>query len=187
VPVRTLSPIFRGLFLDLVGKALPNVAIPDSVRKLAWVVYCKPTVQGAENVLTYLGRYVHRIAITDRRILCVEDGKVTFRYQNARDSQWRTMTLTAEEFIRRFLQHVLPTGVHKVRYYGLWAPSNQAQLQQIRQRLTPQNSSPALPATGDCHGPASLQADSQPARCPFCQTGSLLFLRRIPAQQRSPP
>ena len=187
VPVRALSPIFRGIFLDLVRKALPNVAIPDSVRKLAWVVYCKPTVQGAQNVLTYLGRYVHRIAITDRRILCVEDGKVTFRYQNARDSQWRTMTLTAEEFIRRFLQHVLPTGVHKVRYYGLWAPSNQAQLLQIRQRLMSEDSGQAFPSDGSSAGFVSAQADSQPAQCPFCQKGSLLFLRRIPAQQRSPP
>jgi hypothetical protein len=187
VPVRALSLIFRGIFLDLVTKALPDAAIPDSVRKQAWVVYCKPTVQGAQNVLTYLGRYVHRIAITDRRILSVEDGKVTFRYQNARDSQWRTMTLTAEEFIRRFLQHVLPTGVHKVRYYGLWAPSNKARLQEIRQRLTPQDSSPVLPCTDGSGGPVCPQADSQPARCPFCQKGSLLFLRRIPAQQRSPP
>ena len=187
VPVRALSPIFRGMFLDLLTQALPDVAVPDSVRKQAWVVYCKPTVQGAQNVLTYLGRYVHRIAITDRRILGVEDGKVTFRYQNARDAQWCTMTLTAEEFIRRFLQHVLPTGVHKVRYYGLWAPSNKARLQEIRQRLMPQDARPALPCTDGSGGPVCPQADSQPARCPFCQKGSLLFLRRIPAQQRSPP
>jgi hypothetical protein len=170
-----------------VAKALPDVAIPESVRKQAWVVYCKPTVQGAQKVLTYLGRYVHRIAITDHRILSVEHGKVTFRYQNARDSQWRTMTLTAEEFIRRFLQHVLPAGVHKVRYYGLWAPSNKARLQEIRQRLTPQDSRPALPCTDGSGGPVAPQADAQPVRCPFCQKGSLLFLRRIPAQQRSPP
>ena len=109
------------------------------------------------------------------------------RYQNARDRQWRTMTLTAEEFIRRFLQHVLPTGVHKVRYYGLWAPSNQAKLQQIRQSLTREDSGRALPSDGDSSGLVPTQADSQPARCPFCQKGSLLFLRRIPAQQRSPP
>ena len=187
VPVRALSAIFRGIFLDLVTKALPDVAIPDSVRKQEWVVYCKPTVQGAENVLTYLGRYVHRIAITNSRILAVEDGKVTFRYQDARDYQWRTMTLTAEEFIRRFLQHVLPTGVHKVRYYGLWAPSNKAKFQQIRQRLTPDDSVRVLPAAEDSSGSVPTQADSQRALCPFCQKGRLLFLRHVPAQQRPPP
>jgi hypothetical protein len=187
VPVKALSPIFRGIFLDLAAKALPDVAIPDSVRKQPWVVYCKPTVQGAESVLTYLGRYVHRIAITDRRILCIDDGKVTFRYQTARDAQWRMMTVTTEEFMRRFLQHVLPKGVHKVRYYGLWAPSNKARLHRIRQRLTADDAGRALPAAEDSAGPVSTQADSQPARCPLCQKGSLLFLRRIPAQQRSPP
>jgi len=187
VPVRALSPIFRGIFLDLTAKALPDVAIPDSARKQAWVVYCKPTVQGAESVLTYLGRYVHRIAITDRRILSVDDGKVTFRYQNVRDSQWRTMTLTAEEFIRRFLQHVLPRGVHKVRYYGLWAPSNRARLQQIRQSLTAQEADRALPSDEGSDQSVPCQANRQAARCPFCQTGTLLFLRHIPGQQRAPP
>jgi hypothetical protein len=187
VPVRALSPIFRGIFLDLVTQALPDVAIPDSVWKQDWVVYCKPTVQGPENVLTYLGRYVHRIAITDRRILTVQDGKVTFRYQNAKDSQWRTMTLTAEEFIRRFLQHVLPTGVHKVRYYGLWAPSNKTRLQQIRQSLATQESPQTLPSADESGRHVPTQADLQFPRCPFCQKGRLVFLRRIPAQQRSPP
>ena len=187
VPVKALSPIFRGIFLDLLDKALPDVAIPDSVRRQAWVVYCKPAVQGAENVLTYLGRYVHRIAITDRRILAVEDGKVTFRYQNARTHQWRTMTLTAEEFIRRFLQHVLPRGVHKVRYYGLWAPSKKAQLQRIRRRLMAETSDPALGGTSQAEEPASPQADSRHAACPFCRKGSLLFVRDVPPQPRPPP
>jgi hypothetical protein len=187
VPVKALSPLFRGIFLHLVAKALPDVPIPDSAKNQPWVVYCKPAVQGAENVLKYLARYVHRIAITDRRILAVQDGKVTFRYQNARDYQWHTMTVTAEEFLRRFLQHVLPTGVHKVRYYGLWAPSNKARLQRIRQSLMAQDSDRALPPAKEADRAASTQAHSQPTRCPFCQKGSLLFLHHIPAQQRPPP
>jgi len=187
VPVRALSPIFRGIFLDLLAKALPDVAIPDSARQQAWVVYCKPTVQGARNVLRYLGRYVHRIAITDRRILAVEDGKVTFRYQNARDGQWRTMTLREEEFIRRFLQHVLPARIHKVRYYGLWAPCNKAKLQQIRQRLTPGDGGRAPAAARDSAGAVAPPADPPPQRCPFCRKGSLQFVCVVPAQQRAPP
>ena len=187
IPVKALSPIFRGIFLNMLAKALPDVAIPDSVRKQKWVVHCKPAVQGAENVLKYLARYVHRIAITDRRILSVDDGKVTFRYQNARDYQWRTMTVTGEEFMRRFLQHVLPSGVHKVRYYGLWAPSNRARLQQVRQHLTDRQPDRVVPCDKDSDHSLSTQADRQAARCPFCQSGMLLFLRDIPAPQRSPP
>jgi hypothetical protein len=187
VPVRALSAIFRGIFLDLVAKALPNVAIPHSVRKQPWVVYCKPAVQGPEKVLTYLGRYVHRIAITDRRILALQDGKVTFRYQKNRDGQWRTMTVTGEEFMRRFLQHVLPRGVHKVRYYGLWAPSNKVRRQQLRERLMGDDGSQGLSAADDADATASLQADAQPRPCPVCRKGTLRFLRRIPLYQRPPP
>lgn len=183
VPAPALSRLFRGIFLDLLHKALPDGVIPDSVRKQAWVVYCKPAGQRAENVLTYLGRYVHRIAMTNRRILRIDDGKVTFRYQRARDAQWRTMTLTAEEFIRRFLQHVLPKGVHKVRYYGLWAPSNKARLQQLRHHLTAQKAAEPSPAADESAAPPRPHA----RRCPFCHNGSLLFLCRVPAQQRSPP
>ena len=183
VPVRALSAIFRGIFLGLVAKALPDGAIPDSVRKQPWVVHCKPTVQGAENVLTYLGRYVQRIAITDHRILSVEDGKVTFRYQNARDYQWRTMTVTGVEFMRRFLQHVLPKGVHKVRYYGLWAPSNRARLQQVRQSLTGQQADATVACDEGCDQPLSRQA----ARCPFCPSGTLVLVRRVQPQRRAPP
>lgn len=187
VPVKALSPLFRGIFLDLAAKALPDVPIPDPAKNRPWVVYCKPTVQGAEQVLAYLGRYVHRIAITDRRILSVEDGKVTFRYQNARDYQWRTMTLPADEFIRRFLQHVLPKGVHKVRYYGLWAPSNRNRLQEIRQHLADRQSDKAVPSYKGGDPPLSSQAASQATPCPFCPSGTLVLLCRVPPPPRSPP
>lgn len=187
MPAPALSPLFRGIFLDLVTKALPDVAIPDSVRKQDWVVHCKPAVQGAENVLKYLARYVHRIAITDHRILSVEDGKVTFRYQNAWDYQSRTMTLPAEEFMRRFLQHVLPKGVHKVRYYGLWAPSNRARLREIRQRLTNLAADREFTCDEGCDESLSSQADRQSAPCPFCPSGTLVLLRRVPPQRRAPP
>jgi len=187
VPAPALSPLFRGIFLDLVTRALPDVVIPDSVRKQAWVVYCKPAVQDAENVLTYLGRYVHRIAITDRRILKIDHGKVTFRYKNVGDTSWRTMTLTAQEFIRRFLQHVLPRGLHKVRYYGLWAPANRQLLHRLQLTLAPdRHASPdatITPQPGQTSTPSRMKGSS----CPACSTGTLVFLRRIPRQQRAPP
>ena len=79
---------------------------------------------GTQRVLEYLGRYIHRVAISNSRLLSIDDGKVTFRYRDSRTAQAKTMTLDANEFIRRFLQHVLTSGVRKVRHYGLWSPSH---------------------------------------------------------------
>jgi hypothetical protein len=187
VPVKALSKIFRGIFLDLAAKALPETVIPRSAPNRRWVVYCKPTVHGADNVLAYLGRYVHRVAITNHRILAVDDGKVTFRYSNTRDGRGTTMTLPAHEFIRRFLQHVLPKGLHKIRYYGLWASSNRQRLQQLQSALGCQGNvscvvCPDLPTQQTS---SASRLDGTP--CPFCSAGRLLFLRRIPRQGRAPP
>jgi hypothetical protein len=85
----------------------------------------------AEQVLNYLGRYVHRIALTNSRIVSTEDGQVCFRYQDSQDQRWQTMTLPAYECIHRFLQHVSPQGFHKVRYYGLWSPVHRPLLPQL--------------------------------------------------------
>jgi hypothetical protein len=186
VPVRALSRIFRAIFVELLARALPDVTRPHVVRRQPWVVYCKPAVQGAERVLAYLGRYVHRIAITDHRILAVRDDHVTFRYQDARDGQWRTMTLSGSEFMRRFLQHVLPAGVHKVRYYGLWAPCHKATLRALRQRLMAEMHTPPRPSDDQTDDPVASGSDS-PRRCPNCQMGTLRFLRRLPRQSRPPP
>jgi len=186
VPVRALSKMFRGIFRDLVNSQLPNLTLPASVWNVEWVVYCKPSVHGVDTVLNYLGRYVHRVAIPNSRILSIDDGKVTFRYQKCAETQWKTMTLSANEFIRRFLQHVLPMGVHKVRYYGLWAPSNHRRLHQIQLALAAAES--AQPAG---RPPSNLPAASTPtlegATCPHCGQGVLVYLCLLPRQQRAPP
>jgi hypothetical protein len=186
VPVKALSKLFRGIFLDLATKALPQTALPPSARNQPWVVYCKPALQGPDNVLTYLGRYVHRVAITNHRILSIDDGRITFRYRNVRDPQPRTMALSATEFIRRFLQHVLPRGFHKVRYYGLWAPSNRQRLQRLHSSLASTGHAPAAPiGLPPQPTPSTSQGDRRP--CPFCPSGTLIFLCRIPRQTRAPP
>ncbi len=110
------------------------------------MVHCKPAVQGTEKVLEYLGRYIHRVAITNSRILSIEDGKVTFRYRDSRTAETKTMALDAHEFIRRFLQHVLPRGVHKVRYYGLWSPSHRELLHTWQDRLAKPSASEQRPS-----------------------------------------
>jgi len=183
VPVKALSKLFRGLFMDLVGKALPDAAIPRAALTQPWVVYCKRTFQGAEKVLTYLGRYVHRVAITNRRIVSIDGGNVTFRYKNVGQKVWRTMTLGASEFLRRFLQHVLPKGLHKIRYYGLWAPANRKRLQHLQAILAPHADAAADAPVEETGSPSRIEGSP----CPFCSSGRLVLAGRILCQGRSPP
>ena len=187
VPVRALSARFRGRFLARLQAALPTAVIPATVWHTPWVVYCKPTVQGSAPVLRYLARYVHRIAITDARIVAVDDARVTFSYQEAQAiaaPRWRTMTLPGEEFLRRFLQHVLPRGVHKVRYYGLWHPAARARREALSRQLAPPNAPPPTPpAAAEGSTPAGARVD----RCPTCGQGTLCVVGHLPrAQSRLP-
>jgi Putative transposase len=146
VPVHALAKLCRGLFLELVRQERPDLTIPASVWTKAWVVYGKPAVQGPEQILHDLGRYVHRIALTNRRILSTEGGHVSFRYQDAQEQRWRTMTLPAHECIRRFLPHVLPQGFHNVRDDGLWSPV-QRSLLHLLPRWLAQNAPAPSPAS----------------------------------------
>jgi Putative transposase/Transposase zinc-binding domain len=137
LPVRVLSRLFRRLFLEELEKAFRSgklrffaslLPLQDGqafrsylapLRKSEWVVYAKPPFAGPKQVLDYVGRYTHRVAISNNRLLNLEGGKVQFRYKDYRNNaQHRTMTLAADEFIRRFLLHVLPNRFHRIRYYG---------------------------------------------------------------------
>ena len=134
VPVRALSRLVRGTFHDALKKHRPDLEarLPASVWTREWVAWCKPWGQGETAVLDYLARYVHRIAITNRRLTALDERTVTFRYKDRKRATWRTCTLTGHEFLRRFLQHVLPKGFHKVRYYGLWHGAHRAQRHNAR-------------------------------------------------------
>ncbi|MBP7937956.1 MAG: IS91 family transposase [Phycisphaerae bacterium] len=187
VPVKALSRMVRDTFKDLLGSRLSTLNIPASVWRLPWNVNCQPVRGSTDNVLNYLGRYVHRIAITNNRILVIDDGRVTFEYQETSDQQWKRMTLEAEEFTRRFLQHVLPQGFHKVRYYGLWAPKHRPLLRRLQLLLAiPQDSCPRSDA------PASrlLVAPEDPElrwKCPYCGEGRLVFAGLLHRRGRGPP
>ena len=128
-PVKALSRLFRGKFLAFLKKAYERKELSYAgeeftgfLRRLyakEWVVYAKPPFNGPENVLGYLGRYTHRIAITNHRIISMEDGKVSFLWKDYADgNKQKVMTLEAFEFIRRFLLHVLPDGFVKIRHFG---------------------------------------------------------------------
>ena len=147
LPVRVLSRLFRRLFLKMLTMAHAagrlaffgdHVALADRkafaaflapLRKAEWVVYAKQPFGGPQAVLAYLSRYTHRVAISNRRLISVDETGVTFKWKDYRidgPARYKTMTLPTHEFIRRFLMHVLPKGVHRIRHYGLFANGNRA-------------------------------------------------------------
>ena len=128
IPVRAASPMLRAKFRDLMEKRQPGLCAqqPREAWSKKWNVWCTYSGEGQTAVLDYLARYVHRIAITNARMVAMDERTVTFRYKQRKQSNWRTCTLTGHEFMRRFLQHVLPKGFHKVRYYALWNPKKRA-------------------------------------------------------------
>jgi hypothetical protein len=190
VPVRALSLHFWGRFLALARRALPGVALPAAPRNKRWVVHAKPALQGPERVLDYLGRYVHRTAISDRAILHANDQTVTFRYRDTRDHRSKTMTLQGNEFLRRFLQHVLPRGLHRIRSFGLLHPSHRGTLQRLQlmlgARAPRSDSTTKPPTTPRCSHCGSSRLHRGPRLSPLdCATLALALQAAAPA--RAPP
>lgn len=188
VPVKALSMIFRAVFLQMARKALPGEKIPEVPWSKSWWIDCRPTVQGTERVLQYLGRYLFKTAFSNRRLISIEDGEVTFRYQKCGERRWRTTRLPAQEFIRRFLQHVLPRGTHKIRYYGIWNPAHRPLLRRAQLLL----GAPPLP--GATHDEPDDRRDGSadepfPKRrtCPRCQQGTLVLSEILSRPPRPPP
>jgi len=151
-PVKAMSKVFRGKLLAALKRMYHTLgfygksayladekAFCDLVSMLyekGWVVYCKKPFKDAGCVLSYLGRYTHRVAIANARIISDAGGKVTFKYRDARDNREKAMTLDADEFIRRFLMHVLPPGFAKIRHYGLLASRDKNERIDRCKRLT---------------------------------------------------
>jgi len=134
LPVRAMSKIFRAKFCEEMKKAGLLSRIPASAWKIAWNVNCQ-AVGNSESSIKYLAPYVFKVAISDHRIVKVEGRDVFFKYKKTGSERWRTMKLEVMEFLRRFLQHVLPTGFMKVRYYGFLNPSSSVDLDHIRQLM----------------------------------------------------
>lgn len=122
VPVRALSKLIAARMRDTLRQEKPEVfdALPRRTWRRAWCSFCKHYGRGKQAVLDYLARYVFRIAITNARIIGMDETHVTFRHKDRNSGQWNTCRLTGVEFLRRFLMHVLPKGFQKLRYYGLW-------------------------------------------------------------------
>ncbi len=180
VHVTPLGVIFRAKVRDELNKGGLFRQVDRRVWKKEWVVHSEPVGSG-EQAFKYLAPYIFRVAISNNRILKLEDGKVTFKYKESATDQIKFSTVAAEEFIRRFLQHVLPERFVKVRYYGLLSPSNRRLLDKVRQQLG---------ATVIERGPASRDQDAQPERephrCPECG-GELILVGRVDRHDREPP
>jgi hypothetical protein len=221
IPVKVLSQLFRGIFLDHLKRAHDSgrLKIPDHIQapghepafkrllthlyRKAWVVHCKSPMGTPEDVIDYLARYTHRVAISNDRLVRLEGDQITFRWRDrARHNKVRLMTLEVGEFIRRFLLHVLPDGFVKIRYYGLFSHRNRnTKLVQSKQILgvPPGNQ----PETISWQDRLYQLTGIDPTVCPHCgkgrmvgkgvlvtsRAGSLLRLpqERFSACRRSPP
>jgi hypothetical protein len=196
-----LSRFFRRRFLELLTQAFDRDELEffsalqalrerqtfrrylDPLREKEWVVYAKAPFAGPEQVLDYVGRYTHRVAISNNRLLDIDDGTVTFRWKDYRDDNaQKTMTLKADEFIRRFLLHVLPQGLQRIRYYGLLGNRHREEkLAQYRQLLKMESKTP-------------IETDVEPSdyrdryqeltgvslhQCPVCHRGRMLIVEQI--------
>ena len=131
VPVKALSIVFRAKFRDRLAREGLLEEVDPSVWRGDWVVHCQPAGDGRES-LRYLAPYVFRVAIGDHRIVSCDDGRVTFTYRKVGSKRQRKMTLDAQEFLRRYLQHVLPSGFAKVRHYGFLSPASGVSLDLVR-------------------------------------------------------
>jgi hypothetical protein len=187
LPVPVLSALFRRLFLerltavyqagrlqffaDQAALAEPAVfkARLAAVQKAKWVVYAKPPFGGPGAVLAYLSRYTHRIAIANSRLVAFDGQRVTFKWKDYRANsaaRYKLMTLDADEFVRRFLIHVLPDRFHRIRHYGLFANANRAANIALARRLL--GAPDPAPTTEETGGAEAAQADEQRNTCPCC-------------------
>ena len=179
VPVRALSVIFRAKFRDLLKQTELFDQVDARVWKKEWVVHSEPVGTG-EAAFKYLAPYVFRVAISNSRIVKLEDGRVTFKYKESATDQLKFATVSAEEFIRRFLQHVLPERFVKVRYYGLLSPGKRRLLKRARE---------ALGARASGSGTSSENRASnqrEPPRCPSCGS-EMTLIATLTARGREPP
>jgi hypothetical protein len=208
LPVRVLSRLFRRLFLKSLQKEFDSgklkffsslEALQDRksflrylapARKAEWVVYAKPPFAGPQQVLDYVGRYTHRVALSNDRLLDMENGEVRFRWKDYRDNnRQKTMTLTADEFIRRFLLHVLPHGFQRIRYYGFLG--NRYRKQKLaRCRLLlgmPDNDTQDSEPSSDYRDRYEKLTGLSLWECPICHQGRMHVIGTLERANKGPP
>lgn len=189
VPVRALSEIFRARLRDALRERHPAIfaTVPGKVWRKPWVVHSKPVGAG-DHALGYLARYIHRVALADSAILRHDDREVVFRYRDSQTGQSRTARLEPMEFLRRFLQHVLPSGFRKVRHFGLHHSSKRKALRLLQAQLAFTRGLPLPPADPPVRPPLPPRLCPKCAG-PMCEEGSFLPAPRPTPQAtaRGPP
>jgi hypothetical protein len=204
LPVAALKEVFRGKFTEALKDAFrkgslgfhgtlkplgrPKVfaALVRQTYRKEWVVYCKRPFGGAEHVLRYLGCYTHRVAISNHRLVSLAEGKVTFRWRDSAHKNKRRMTLSIEEFLRRFLLHVLPRGFVRIRHFGILSSRHRSVLLPLCRELIAAHPPPQGRPDTQCQPATRYEGLWQ---CPICG-GSMQLLERLTAAQlrfRSPP
>lgn len=197
-PVKALSLVFRGKFLDVLKKTFDQnkllcagqiASLADAgsfdvllqgLRKKPWVVYAKKPFGSPGHVLDYLGRYTHRVALSNNRICSVQNGEVTFAYRDRKkQNQHKLMKLDAQEFIRRFLLHVIPKGFMRVRHFGFLANNSKGRLSRCRQLMGLLPPLPKPPQRSTDQLMLALTGIDI-TRCPLCQKGTLVWRADLP-------
>jgi hypothetical protein len=207
LPVRVLSRLFRRLFLKNLQAAfeagdlgffgdLAKLAQPAAfhrclteLRRIEWVVYAKPPFGGPGQVLAYLGRYTHRVAISNSRLVSLTDGRVGFRWKDYRHhGKAKVMTIDADEFIRRFLLHSLPDGFHRIRHYGFLANGHRADKLALCRKLLTIASPTEAPAVDRDHRERHRQKTAMPLHvCPCCGGAMVTLDTLAPSARCIPP
>ncbi len=191
-PVKALSVVFREKFLDLLKQAGAKGRIETTSERLKalrqknWVVYAKTPFGAPQTVLDYLGRYTHRVALSNNRILKVENGEVTLSYRDRTDrDRKKSLTLDAQELIRRFLLHVLPDGFMRIRHFGFLANrSKKHALPQCRKLLGLNPALPEIPKRS-AHDLLRELTGIDLNRCPRCQKGTLIVVAQLSPRSAS--
>jgi len=191
LPVKVLSKIYRGIYFSMLNELIDRgqIMLPDGtdqsqIKKLvyqkAWNVYCKKSMASPHSVVQYLGRYTHRVAISNQRIRSFSSSKVAFSYKNYRKRlTGQVIALQAMDFIKRFLRHILPTGFYKIRYSGILACCNNKTLQICHQIIGSQQHVAIL------HGLTAQQvyavvSGNPTGKCKKCQKGQMKTILEIP-------
>ena len=167
--------------LESLGHPVAFEALCQKASRMEWVVYAKPPFGGPEQVLKYLARYTHRVAISNRRLLSMEDGQVTFEWKDYADgNQTKTITLEAVEFIRRFLLHVLPSGFVHIRHFGFLANRKRKEKLALCRSLL-DGSQTVSESGADSSGVRDSDSAEQPRRCPVCKIGRVVRIQVLTA------
>lgn len=194
-----LSRLFRRLFLEALETAFQSGALEffgelqplaqasaftaflAPLRGAEWVVYCKPPFGGPQQALAYLGRYTHRVAISNQRLVSDEDGRVCFQWKDYRhESKRKVMSLAADEFIRRFLIHTLPPGFQRIRHFGFLANCHRKLKLDLCRKLLIASIAQLLPQPSECRQMLELIAEAPVNRCRQCGIGTMIRVGILP-------